>query len=1084
MTTTPSPSPSPAEGRPNSETQQRRPRLAAGLGLLALAGQGLIAIVVLAMLVVGALAWRLSSGPIDAGFLIPTLEAAMSDEVVNLDIARMQLEWRGFDQPVILVGEDVDITGPEGVAMASLPALEVTLSVRALMEGRLAPSSLSFVRPTFIAERLEEGGLEIVLGPAEYADLMPPTDIIVTLLNSLLAPPGADDTPMSEIERLTLRDGWVDLTDHHSETKWDFDAVSIDLVRDHSGIIGTAQSSVSGPDGLADGWLIADIGYSLATEETELAVRFGGIVPKAVSRLDTALTPLAAIRSGLGGHARTTLAPDGIPDSIEFNLDGDAAVLDIPAVYDAPLSVAGVAAQGVVDLADGRLSLPNIGIDIGGPTINAGLSALVGDDGELDIDLNVRVTDLPLDLLAQYWPSDLEPYAREWVTQNITRGIADEALLVLAMTLQQEGDLADDPAWNLAPDGRGLRELSSEIRFSGAALTYLEDLPPITGLSGIARYRDGVFAVETGGGESVGLSAETGSIEITGFDQRYQTIDINVVASGPLADALDFLSRPRLALTDGLGIEPVDVDGSAIVRLRLAFPLRWLLRMDHVLVAASAEIRDASMRLPGMELGTGGGEGLRISGLDGRLTVDGRQMALSGGGALSGRPFDFSWQSEFRDGATDRLEIQTTIAPDLLATLMPDDGGAGLSWSVDPGGTVPVSASASIGPAGRLTADLDVDIADLSLALPDLGVSKPAGIPGTFAGRVVADQGGLSTIQNMGLSFMGHSFEGSVDFADGEWQRVEVDRLEFEGSRVAGRFERTGGGAITGQLNGAILDVAGLLDEGGAESEAPDATGRLHAFLSDPVGSSEGIDIAFDLDGIVLPDSRLGPTRGRVVRTASSRIFEINGSTAGGLPFAFRIAREGEATRLTGGTDHLGGVLSALGVHDGLMGGSLDFIPTTGPDGAAQSILDIRNVRVVEAPVLARLLAAMSVGGLTDLFSGGGLPFDRIEARLEIINGRIQVTQGTASGGALGLTTRGWIDLGTGTMSLSGDVIPIYGVNEVIRSIPLIGDLATGGTDAVFAFTYTVSGDMDAPQVMVNPLSVLAPGLLRRLFSG
>jgi len=38
--------------------------------------------------------------------------------------------------------------------------------------------------------------------------------------------------------------------------------------------------------------------------------------------------------------------------------------------------------------------------------------------------------------------------------------------------------------------------------------------------------------------------------------------------------------------------------------------------------------------------------------------------------------------------------------------------------------------------------------------------------------------------------------------------------------------------------------------------------------------------------------------------------------------------------------------------------------------------------------------------------------------------------------------------------------------------------------EGLFGVTYTLQGDIDAPKVSTNPLSVLAPGILRRLFEG
>jgi len=54
-------------------------------------------------------------------------------------------------------------------------------------------------------------------------------------------------------------------------------------------------------------------------------------------------------------------------------------------------------------------------------------------------------------------------------------------------------------------------------------------------------------------------------------------------------------------------------------------------------------------------------------------------------------------------------------------------------------------------------------------------------------------------------------------------------------------------------------------------------------------------------------------------------------------------------------------------------------------------------------------------------------------------------------------------------------------VNKAISNIPVIGAVLSGGTGSVFAATYTIKGEAKDPAVVVNPLSVLAPGLIRRI---
>jgi hypothetical protein len=68
---------------------------------------------------------------------------------------------------------------------------------------------------------------------------------------------------------------------------------------------------------------------------------------------------------------------------------------------------------------------------------------------------------------------------------------------------------------------------------------------------------------------------------------------------------------------------------------------------------------------------------------------------------------------------------------------------------------------------------------------------------------------------------------------------------------------------------------------------------------------------------------------------------------------------------------------------------------------------------------------------------------------------------------------------------LKGTLVPLFGINSVLGAIPLLGDvLVSKKGEGVFGMTYSISGNADRPNVGVNPLSVLTPGIFRRIFEG
>ena len=59
----------------------------------------------------------------------------------------------------------------------------------------------------------------------------------------------------------------------------------------------------------------------------------------------------------------------------------------------------------------------------------------------------------------------------------------------------------------------------------------------------------------------------------------------------------------------------------------------------------------------------------------------------------------------------------------------------------------------------------------------------------------------------------------------------------------------------------------------------------------------------------------------------------------------------------------------------------------------------------------------------------------------------------------------------------------MFGINSMLGAVPLVGNvLVSKQGEGVIGITYAVRGDIDQPNFMTNPLSVLTPGILRRIF--
>ena len=111
------------------------------------------------------------------------------------------------------------------------------------------------------------------------------------------------------------------------------------------------------------------------------------------------------------------------------------------------------------------------------------------------------------------------------------------------------------------------------------------------------------------------------------------------------------------------------------------------------------------------------------------------------------------------------------------------------------------------------------------------------------------------------------------------------------------------------------------------------------------------------------------------------------------------------------------------------------------------------------------------------------MQFDQLKAPFSYGNGQFILHDSYVNGPVIGATLRGKIDFRTETMRLGGTYVPLYGLNSAIGEIPILSDLLVGRKgEGVFGVTFAIEGPTAKPTVIVNPVSILTPGVFRQIF--
>jgi hypothetical protein len=383
--------------------------------------------------------------------------------------------------------------------------------------------------------------------------------------------------------------------------------------------------------------------------------------------------------------------------------------------------------------------------------------------------------------------------------------------------------------------------------------------------------------------------------------------------------------------------------------------------------------------------------------------------------------------------------------------------------------------------AGRL--DFDLSHADLSVLHTDW--RKPAGRPARASLDFVRGEGDAVRLTRVIAQAQGLDVEGSAVVAGGRLVSADLTRVRL-GTELDAAVRATRepvGGALALNVRGRLLDLRAWLHS--AQDPTPPPAAATLPAASRPRQaefSSLKLDVALDAvrltDDTTLKDFRAAGVWGG---PATTRL-EVTAYTVNGGKLHGRLFPQGGFTGVQADTTDAGEIARGLFQVKDLKGGKAVINGRLVENGADLKV-EVQDVRVIHAPAMAQLLTLGSFKGLADTMNGDGVLFTKVEAPFQIRGSRLILGEARATGAALGLTAEGGADMAAGKIDIHGSLAPAYSLNSAIGAVPVLGQILTSRKgEGVFALGYTVKGTIDKPQVMVNPLSLMTPGILRRMF--
>ena len=1056
--------------------------------------ESLLAVLVLISLTVAVTAYRLQQGPVDVSFALEKLEAALTDEEANTEVkfGKAALSWPEITGPLLLILDDVHVYQNKKETL-HLETAAISLERLPLLVGQVIPRAIIIDSPNVTLVKTVDGEVQVTLDAQDAgnnSDLQP-VNIDSFIINSLNAGHSSDDDPLYGLEAMEIRNANLLIIDEVETTTWAVNDMSFLFLRRQ----GEAEISVEGRlPGQKDK---AEIKTFFTLEEGNsysVDVDFDNLEPFLI-------TPILGFRDidgknvSASGGGEIRLDQQGRILSLNGTIQSENGSLMVPENdISLPLDYLFLEVEYSKDTDTARLLSAEL--QSGELSLKASGEGIIK-GGVLDMIISLNSQNFPIDLLDSYWPEEDTSSEKEWIVDNLSEGTVLQAQADIPLTLNfntvpTTDQLLSEILYNVElygeapfydqPETLVLGDPVASFNFEGLSVEYRPPLIPATSLKGEGRYEGGVVDVQVTGGNIADVNLSNSSVVIdTTAAGGLGTADIDVRGTGPLSTIIDYISREPIEFGDELGVSPSEVKGTATIDVGVNFPTKKDLLEEDIRVKVKAELENATLPrvVKNLDLTQAN---LSVVSEKGKVNVEGK-------GLLAGRSVTLDYEQYFdMAGAPYSQKVAAQIVADRA---LRDQFGVTLDEYI--AGDVPLDIlyTQSTNQSDAKVA-VKANLTPVAFHIDPLDYLKEEGRPATASATVALVNDQIETVKALEITLPDGALENgrmefgkfgeNVDVAKAAFSRIRLPENDFELA-----FQRPYDNQLVFDIKGEKADARPFLD-------ADDEDRNLDVGDQSRPTSSAAISVNGTVENLRVSEE--GSLKQVKFNTKIDEQGAIDGlildATAGRGKFAFRYTPDQQGNLdLAIEAEDAGGLLRIMGIYDNVLGGYLTVqgvpIPNKGKNDI-QGQIRIDNFIFTDAPGSARLLNAVSPNGFQEFVSGDGISFSRLLTGFTYVKreGITMVTfkDGRTSGSEIGLTFAGVVNQTARKIDVEGTIVPLNSINSLIGKIPLIGDILTGG-DALFAATYKIRGSTEDPNISVNPLSVLAPGILRKiLFEG
>ena len=662
-------------------------------------------------------------------------------------------------------------------------------------------------------------------------------------------------------------------------------------------------------------------------------------------------------------------------------------------------------------------------------------------------------TPMSASALKRMWPILIVPEVREWVIERVERG-----------SLQRIEVGVNSPVRNLSRRGPPIPDdgLAVNIVASGVTLHPVDELPSVrdadlkahvTGRT--ATVTIGQAASDTPAGRKLNISDFV--FEVPDMAPKPSPARVKFRIDGPVPAAAEILASDRLSEFSGTLIDPNSSKGTVSAVVTLGLPIKRELTKADTTYAITADL--------------GGFAADRLV-MNQKLEANALKVIANNGGYQVKGDVKINGQAatlDYRKPAEGDADIK------LLATL-DDASRARLGFDLGPAvsGAIPIKLVGKIGSPdrdSRMGIDADLTALKLDNILP--GWVK---LPGKSSRAVfnVVQKAQSTRLEDIVIDGGGVSIKGSIEVdQNGDLMNANFPTYSpSEGDKTSLKAERGADGVVKVTMRGDVFDGRGFLKSAisGREADAKSKTRNIDLDVDLKLGAVAG----FYGEALRSADCKLSRRNGVI------RSFALSGKLGRDTPLTGDLRGRSQGREVIYlETNDAGAFFRFTDTYAKVVGGQLQLAmdPPTVEPSAKEGLINVRDFSVKGEASLDRVAAGGQAG------VQNGVAFSRVRAEFTRQNGQLTIHEGVLKGPMIGGTIEGSIDIPGNQVRMSGTFVPMYGLNNMFGQLPILGLFLGGGSnEGLIGVTYEIVGSPGQPVLRVNPISAMAPGVLRKIF--